>query len=174
MQKVRQSGANGCWLWAGATKPNGYGNFALNGKTLGAHRAAWLLMRGDIPAGMQVCHCCDVRACVNPEHLFIGTQQDNMDDMDAKGRRVVADHAGPANPMYGRRHSPATRAMLSAGKRGRYTGSAHPRATVDEARIREIRALRASGATAKAIAAQLEVSFHVVRNVISSKSWRHV
>lgn len=174
MRKVDLSTASGCWLWTGATSPGGYGKFYLAGRAVGAHRAAWMLMRGEIPPGMQVCHHCDVPGCVNPNHLFIGTQKDNMRDMDAKGRRVVADHVGPGNPMYGRRHSAASRARQAAAKHGRYVGSAHPRATVDEARVMQIRALRAGGATAKAIAAQLGVSFHVVRNVIGGKSWRHV
>ena len=57
--------------------------------TVGAHRISWMLHRGPIPDGMYVCHRCDVRECVNPDHLFVGTSLDNWQDMDAKGRAVL-------------------------------------------------------------------------------------
>lgn len=80
---------SGCWLWLGPVKigrRQGYGQFTLEGKTVGAHRAAWRLFRGTIPDGLFVCHKCDVRTCVNPDHLFLGTHVDNMVDMESKGR----------------------------------------------------------------------------------------
>lgn len=76
-----------CWLWTGPTYGIGYGQFSLTRtKNVGAHRYSWELANGPIPAGMLVLHRCDVPACVNPDHLFLGTEQDNSNDMRDKGR----------------------------------------------------------------------------------------
>lgn len=82
--------ANGCWLWAGKTDVHGYGLLAHDGKIVRAHRVAYSLMVGDIPAGLYVCHKCDVPRCINPAHLFVGTQSDNIRDCAAKGRHARA------------------------------------------------------------------------------------
>ena len=80
---------DGCWIWQAAIRPNGYGHLAASRRgipPLKAHRVAYELTYGPIPAGMLVCHTCDVRACCNPAHLFLGTQRDNNLDKVRKGR----------------------------------------------------------------------------------------
>jgi hypothetical protein len=75
-----------CQLWTGYVSKTGYGNFRVLGKTLRANRVAWELNIGSIPKGLVVCHRCDISYCVNPKHLFLGTQKENLQDMFAKGR----------------------------------------------------------------------------------------
>lgn len=77
---------DGCWEWIGSKDKRGYGSFGLNGKTTSAHRVSWLIHFGEIPNRMFVCHHCDNPSCVNPSHLFLGTQKDNIQDMIKKKR----------------------------------------------------------------------------------------
>lgn len=136
-----------CWLWRGWRDPDGYGQIALpSGRRVRAHAASWLIAHGELPpATRYVLHRCDVPACVNPAHLFLGTQRDNMQDMVAKGRKFV------------RRGADNTQSKLTADA------------------VRGIRAAYAAKlATMKKLADRYQVSPSVVSEAIARKTWKHV
>lgn len=112
-----------CWLWTGRLSISGYGQFRQNKRFHRAHRVAWEITNGAIPDGLCVCHKCDVRHCVNPEHLFIGTCQDNANDRVAKGRSHIP--------------SKECAVHLIAGKFK--TGTSNPRGKFTDEQIAEIR-----------------------------------
>ncbi|MGB9835082.1 MAG: HNH endonuclease signature motif containing protein, partial [bacterium] len=89
---VKRDGPDSCWEWQGYHLKDGYGAFHFNGKRVIASRFAWILTYGEIPPGMCVLHKCDNPSCVNPRHLFLGTQKDNMQDAVLKLRK-----SGPHN-----------------------------------------------------------------------------
>lgn len=99
-EKIVRIPIGGCWLWLGALDQLGYGFACLPGRrVVRAHRAVYEFCRGSIPQGMHLLHRCDVRCCVNPAHLFLGTHVDNMADMVKKGRARNRPRPGESNPL---------------------------------------------------------------------------
>lgn len=174
--KVRKSeDPNGCWEWIAASQSSGYGVF---GKKL-AHRAGFELQCGTIATGLLVCHRCDNKKCVRGDHLFLGSHQDNSDDMVSKGRAATGDRNGNAKEsvrqlkaVIGRRvmSSPERRAKYSRLMRGE--GNAAAKLNADK--VREIRRLRAEGHTCRSIGEMFGVTGVTVSLVCLRKLWPHV
>lgn len=133
---------NGCWQWIGAIGSHKrYGICGLAGRSWLAHRAAWFLFRGVDPGNNCVCHTCDNGFCVNPDHLFIGSQGDNVADMEHKGRS---------------RH-PA--------------GAAHGRAKLTWEQVAEIRKKHASGTSQRALSREYGVAKNNISRIVKGIGW---
>ena len=96
LAKIAIDATTGCWNWTASKFPDGYGQFVEVRTSRGAHRVSYELHCGPIPSGMCVCHRCDNRGCINPDHLFIGTNSENMADMTAKNRQAKGATNGRA------------------------------------------------------------------------------
>jgi hypothetical protein len=152
-----------CWLWAGANDGDGYGSFWAK-KHIKAHRASWMiangpLHRGEGHHGTCVCHRCDNRSCVNPDHLFLGSHAENMADRERKGRNKP--QRGDAN---GSRLHPE---RLPRGETQHLS-------KLTAARVIEIRSLYATGITLAELGARFGVHFATISKVILRKTWKHI
>lgn len=142
----------GCWLWTASFDPQGYGRIKSGTRPERAHRLAWESANGAVPEGLFVCHGCDNRACVNPDHLFLGTHQDNMADMARKGRAPSRNH--PERMPRGERHALAK---------------------LTDASVREIRARYAAGGISyRRLGEEYGVSDMTARAACRGATWAHV
>lgn len=142
--KVDIRGIDDCWLWQGGIS-NGYGSFRLDGRAHASHRIAWELENGPISDGVCVCHKCDVRACCNPNHLFLGTRIDNNTDRDMKGR--------------------------GKGAKGEQSG----RAKLTNTQVTEIRRLYASRKISqRKLATMFGVTHSTIGTIVRYEHWAHI
>lgn len=137
----------GCWLWMAAGNRHGYGRLGTAGRgsrRMLAHVISWTIHKGPVPEGMVVCHRCDVPWCVNPGHLFVATQADNLRDMFAKGR---------ARPPRGERHC---------------------KSKLTEADVKEMFRLDSMGVTRTDIARRFGVASVTASHVLTRRIWKHI
>jgi len=157
----------GCWEWMGCVKGKGYGH--LYG--MGAHRISWILHKGSIPKGMYVCHKCDVRSCVNPDHLFIGTPKDNCEDMKNKGRAKNGreNFYGPPCPKSVRRKIWLAKNPQLRKPRPNQKAEANWNSRLNWEKVRDIRTKRMCKA---AFARLYGVSFKAVKKIWDGEAWK--
>ena len=110
---------SGCWIWMKHIQLHGYGIIGIRGKTLRAHRVAWEAANGrKVPKGMFVCHSCDVRSCVNPAHLWVGSGHDNLMDASRKGRLLNCSvNKKKTHCPHGHEYSPENTYVSKIGAR---------------------------------------------------------
>ncbi len=132
-----------CWAWTGCLA-DAYGRFQYEKRPQPAHRVSWKIFKGPIPAGLFVCHKCDFRPCVNPDHLFLGTNAENQQDAVAKGRK----------------RSPH--------------GERHHRARLLEEQVRTIKSMLSRGAIQAELARQFGVSKYIINGIARGRGWKHV
>lgn len=136
-----------CWLWTAATFDNGYGAFRLGGKQRRAHVVSHEWHVGPVPTGLSVLHHCDIRRCIRSEHLFTGTQKDNIQDAVSKQR------------------------MASGRRNGMHTQGL---AILTDDQVREIHALCSAGAPQWAVAEQYGVTQTMVSRILRGIAWAHL
>lgn len=161
-----RTGDDACWEWQGSIGSNGYGRLTHQGEAWLAHRAAYTLANGTIPAGMFVCHACDNRRCVRASHLFLGTHEDNVRDMVAKRRNRV--ERSRVNTPRGDEHWSRRRRDLVA------RGPMQPASKLSDDAVREARLGRQQGASYPALARRYGVSIATIRSAVVGRTWKHV
>lgn len=139
----------GCWLWSGHADVSGYGTFSAWGIPTKAHRFSFILYKGEIPIldgyhGVCVCHSCDMPACVNPDHLFLGTQKENIHDRDKKGRKAITK------------------------------GALNGNCKLNEKQVNEIRMLLIDGILQSEIAIKYKISKALVSRINRNEVWKDV
>ena len=198
LRNVKIHPKTGCWEWQLKTKPTSYGVLKVKAKQIFAHRLAYQEFVGPIPKHLFVCHSCDNRVCCNPTHLWLGTIQDNVDDMIAKGRQKLCKREPKLKreeiekvlqasdltqkelaAKYKVSQSLISRVLrahgVSRGKGGGVrvppVGTNHPRAKFSEEQIRSI---RRSSLSRNTLAATFDCSPSTIEAIQSRRNWKHV
>ncbi len=149
-----------CWAWTAPLNPDGYGMYSYERRSIGAHRVSYYLRHGrPTDKTMQVLHKCDNPACVNPDHLFLGTQKDNIQDCIKKGRHTVPF----LDPKWSKKRMECT-------PRGIHNGMAK----MNPESVKELRQLRSQGWSYRSLMDKYGITMRAVACIVKRITWRHV
>ena len=146
-----------CWNWTAAKFHDGYGMYQVKGLAKRVHRFVYKELVGPIPEGLLVCHKCDNPACVNPDHLFLGTPAENSADMVRKQRQARGDRNG-----------------LRANPKSVLRGQDSPAAKLTDEDVRAIRKLAKPGIARWKVGARFNISAGTVNDILHGRTWKHV
>jgi len=165
-----------CWMWAAKKDSKGYGSLRVGNTSFKSHRIAWTIANSKTqPENFYVCHRCDNPTCVNPTHLFLGTAADNMMDMMAKGRKVVARGDKNGSRLHPERLPRGDRHGSSTHPESRPRGEAIKSSKLTACQVVQIRSLYITGGlTMRALGERFSVSKALIHLVIHRKIWQHL
>ncbi len=169
--KVAPEPNTGCWLWCGSPNSSGYGELKVCGRMLKAHRVSYELHIGEIPQGLHVCHHCDTPLCVNPSHLFVGTNADNVRDRMAKGRGGCAHGAANGAHTHPERVPRGAAHYAHMKPARRRCGTANGRAKLTLKDVEQLRARRAEGVPYRKLGREFGISGAQAHLIVTGKSW---
>lgn len=168
---IKQPHLGPCWLWTAGTNGKGYGalyGIDLPGRQMYAHRYSWVLHYGPIPDGLYCCHKCDIPRCTRPDHLFLGTCKDNVNDAMKKGI-----FSSQKEPM--RKAKRIQFKELWKGKWNSRRGEGHETHKLSDDQIRKIRSTYKKGVHGyKRLAKEFPVSVQVIKRIVLRKNWAHI
>jgi len=153
-KKLTINDKTGCWEWTGYVIPSGYAYVSINMKKTYLHRYSYIVHKGNIPNGLFVLHHCDNKRCCNPEHLFLGTQADNMDDMISKGRGATGDKNSS------RKHPE------------KLQGERNGASKLTELQVNEIKSILKIGISCRQISLRYKVCPTTIMNIKNGNTWK--
>lgn len=188
-----------CWIWLGSINQDGYGNIWVDKKPWRTHRLSYFIHKGEIQKGLCVCHKCDKPACINPEHLWLGTHIDNMKDMVTKKRTLYAEQrpnnkipswvrpeivkkylSGITQLQLAKEYNCHASAIYNAinciipDRIKGFRGEKHPKAKLTEKDVLQIRKYFDDGLNKKDIASKYNITQQAVNRIVKRIAWSHI